>query len=355
MHEKFLLKALAQARLGQGHCAPNPAVGAVAVKNGTIIAQSHHEGAGNPHAEPLVLAQFPPKTKGVSLYVSLEPCNHWGKTPPCVDAIIKHEIEEVIFAYKDPNPIIHLNNSSNILRAHGIKVTHYPIKEIDDFYNSYTYWTLTKKPRVTVKIAQTLNGKIALFDKKPIKLSNKLCEQFTHQQRAKTDIILTSAQTVKHDNPKMNVRLDQKEQQKPVAIIDSHLSLENTAAIFSEAKQCHIFYCDQKAKPKGYPNSSYHMMPMKNGLMDLDAVIKQLGALGYHDVWAEVGGTLFSSLHQDGLVHRTYLYIVPTLLNQDAISAYQQNGVFDKQHTVSWQIMDDNIILCLDWSDEKNI
>ena len=151
MHKKFLLAALEQARLGQGFCAPNPCVGAVAVQNGIIIAQACHRGAGTPHAEQLLLAQIPPKTPGVSLYISLEPCNHWGRTPPCVDAIINHGIEQVIFAYLDPNPVVAKNNSSERLRAHGIKVTHYPVEEITEFYKSYTQWTLTRKPRVRLK------------------------------------------------------------------------------------------------------------------------------------------------------------------------------------------------------------
>jgi diaminohydroxyphosphoribosylaminopyrimidine deaminase/5-amino-6-(5-phosphoribosylamino)uracil reductase len=351
MHKKFLLDALAQARLGRGSCAPNPSVGAVAVQNGAIIARSYHKAFGEPHAEPLALEQFPPKMPGVSLYVSLEPCNHWGKTPPCVDAIIKHDIGEVIFAYKDPNPIIAKRNSSEILKAHGIKVTHFPVAEISEFYQSYTNWTLTKKPTITVKIAHTLNGKIALASGKPVRLSNDLCEQFTHQQRASTDIILTTAKTVQSDNPKMNVRLNDEEHQKPVAIIDSHLSLEKTAAIFSAAKHCHIFYCENDPKAVSYPNSTYHLMPTNNGKMDLKAMIGHLGALGYHDVWVEAGGTLFSSLHKEGLVHKTYLYIVPKLLEEHDISAFIRRDIFDKNHTVSWRAMGDNMIAYLEWLD----
>ena len=92
-------------------------------------------------------------------------------------------------------------------------------------------------------------------------------------------------------------------------------------------------------------------MPMKNGVMDLSAVIKHLGELGYHDVWVEAGGAVFSALHRKGLVHRTYLYLVPTSLEQSAISAYQQSGIFDRAHTVSWHAMGDNMIACLDWQE----
>jgi diaminohydroxyphosphoribosylaminopyrimidine deaminase/5-amino-6-(5-phosphoribosylamino)uracil reductase len=347
MHKKFLLSALEQARLGQGHCAPNPCVGAVAVQNGTIIAQASHRGAGTAHAEQLLLAQIPPKTPGVSLYSSLEPCNHWGKTPPCVDAIINHGIEEVIFAYSDPNPLVAKNNSSERLRAHGIKVSHFPVEEITEFYKSYTYWTVTKKPRVTVKIAQTLNGKIGRSVGDRLILSNALCEEFTHKLRKNSDIILTTAKTVHRDNPKMTVRLGEEEQAKPIAIIDRQLSLDPKAALFSTALHCHIYHCEEQ---KGfYQNSSYHLMPMNQGMMDLKAVINHLGELGYHDVWVEAGGALFSALHREGLVHRTYVYLVPNSLEDNAISAYQQNGLFDREHKVSWHAMGNNMIICLDW------
>lgn len=349
MHKKFLLEALQQARLGQGHCAPNPSVGAVVVKEGVILAKAYHKGAGTPHAEPLVLAQIP-KTPGLSLYVTLEPCNHWGRTPPCVDAIIEHGIEEVVFAFADPNPIVAKNNSSDILRAKGIKTTHLPLEEITEFYKSYAHWTLTHEPWVTVKIAQTLNGKIGLSQGKRVILSNTLCEQFTHKQRAITDVILTTAKTIQHDNPKMNVRLDSKVQSKPIAIIDPHLSLDKTSSIFATATHCHIFHCQSKdSQINPYPNSTLHWMPMCRKRMDLKAVFKELGALGYHNVWVEVGGTLFSALHEEGLVHRTYLYIVPKILEPQALSAYSNDDLFNKAHTISWQPMGDNMIACLDW------
>lgn len=351
MHEQFLLAALEQASFGQGRCAPNPSVGAVAVQNGRIIAQAWHQGAGTPHAEHLLLAQIPPKTPGVSLYITLEPCNHWGRTPPCVDAIINHGIEEVIFSYLDPNPVVVQNHSSIKLQSHGINVVHFPLSAVDEFYKSYIYWTATKKPRVTVKMAHSLDGKIGGPNGERIYLSNSLCGEFTHKMRAATDVILTSARTVSLDNPKMNVRLNDMTQSKQVAIIDSDLSLDKKAVIFSTAEHCHIYH--KSGRTKDYPNSTFYSMPEKDGKIDLVAVMKHLGELGFHDVWVEAGGTLFTALHQDKLVHRTYLYIVPLSLGHNAISAYQQSGLFDQKHTVSWHAMGNNMIACMDWQEDE--
>ena len=367
MHEQFLLAALEQARLGQGSCAPNPCVGAVAVHNGTIIAHAFHNGAGTPHAEQLLLAQLPPKIPGISVYITLEPCNHWGKTPPCVQALVDYGVEQVVFAYYDPNPLVAVNNSSEQLRQQGISVTHYPLKEIDDFYTSYTHWVETGKPRVTVKMAQSFDGKIGRADGDRLILSNGLCAEFTHKQRAIYDVILTSAKTIHCDNPKMNVRLNGHEQAKIVAIIDKNLSLDQNALIFSTASHCLIYHRtgvtvpqDQIAgrssasieKKDQVPRCTYYAMPIKNNQLDLAAVISHLGELGYHDVWVEAGGAVFSALHKQRLVDRTYLYLVPTSLGENAVSAYQQNGIFDRKHRVSWHVMGDNMIACLDWSED---
>ncbi len=354
MHEQFLLAALEQAKLGQGQCAPNPSVGAVAVQNGKIIAQTYHKGAGTPHAERLLLAQLPPKMLGVSVYITLEPCNHWGKTPPCVNALIDYGVEYVYFAYRDPNPIVAKNNSSALLRNQGINVDYIPLKEIDIFYKSYSQWIQTGKPRVTAKIAQSLDGKIGAIQGERIILSNKLCAQFTHEQRAVSDIILTSAKTILADNPKMNVRLNNMERKKPVAIIDSHLSLNKEAVIFSTASECHIYHNENLSAPKDkLSHCSYYPIPLKKGLLDLEQIIIHLGYLGYHDVWGEVGGALFSSLHEEQLVDRTYLYLVPTVLGENTVSAYQKKAFFARKHQVSWQVMGDNMILCLDWQDNR--
>jgi diaminohydroxyphosphoribosylaminopyrimidine deaminase/5-amino-6-(5-phosphoribosylamino)uracil reductase len=202
---------------------------------------------------------------------------------------------------------------------------------------------------VTVKMAQTLDGKIGQSEGNRLILSNSLCSRFTHEMRAASDVILTTARTIDLDNPKMNVRINNTEQSKPVAIIDRRLSLNTEAVIFSTASHCYVYHND--IKDVKYSNSSFYPMPLKDGFMDLNAIISHLGELGYHDVWVEAGGALFRSLHHQGLVHRTYLYIVPAILGEKAVSAYQQSELFDRAHTVSWHAMGDNMIACLDWQE----
>ncbi|RUR10845.1 bifunctional diaminohydroxyphosphoribosylaminopyrimidine deaminase/5-amino-6-(5-phosphoribosylamino)uracil reductase RibD [Legionella sp. km772] len=353
MHEQFLLAALEQAKLGQGQCAPNPCVGAVAVQSGKIIAQAYHQGAGTPHAEQLLLAQLPPKMLGVSVYITLEPCNHWGRTPPCVNALIDYGVERVYFAYFDPNPLVANNDSSALLRQHGIRVEHLSLEEINVFYRAYEQWINTGKPRVTVKIAQSLDGKIGARKGERILLSNELCQQFTHEMRACSDVILTTAKTIQADNPQLNVRLNGKEKAKPVAILDTNLTLDE-ALIFSTASECHIYHQETVAPPiDKLAHCHYYAIPAQDDGLNLECVISHLGKLGYHNVWVEAGGALFSSLHQERLVDRTYLYLTPTYLGENTVSAYKKEGLFRRKHQVSWQVMGNNMILCLDWQEDK--
>lgn len=355
MHEQFLLAALEQAHLGRGRCAPNPSVGAVAVQHGRIIAQNYHRGAGTAHAERLLLDELPPNLPGVSLYVTLEPCNHWGKTPPCVDALIQYGVEQVFFAYRDPNPLVAQNSSTDYLQQHGIKVHHLPLAVIDEFYRSYTHWTLTQKPFVTVKMAQSLDGKIGSVTGLRLHLSNNACAKFTHEQRAATDIILTTAKTILLDQPKMNVRLAGQEWMKPLAILDNALILPQNASIFTTTHHCHLFHQEGVSPHESVgarPTISYHPIPSKQGRLDLDALIQELGLLGYHDVWVEAGAELFRSLHQERLVNRTYLYLVPTHVGDNALDLYAGLPLFTRAHRVSWQVMEDNVIACFDWLEE---
>lgn len=349
MHKRFLLAALDQAWLGRGICAPNPSVGAVAVHNEQIIAQSWHRGAGSPHAEQLLLEKLPKNLLGVTLYVTLEPCNHWGKTPPCVDAIIQYGIERVVYAYRDPNPLIVANNTPDLLQQSGIDVLHYPLAEVDAFYQSYSYWTITKKPWVTVKMAQTMDGKIAGAQGKQVPISNASCAEFTHQKRLHSDAILTTVRTVNQDNPSLNVRLSNTSVAKPVAIIDSRGTLNPKAKLLTTAKHCHIYH-DENHQIDALPNCFYHSMPTNKGQLDLEAIIRHLGSLGYHDVWVEAGGKLFTALHQARLVNKTFLYIAPSILGQEALSAYQQPDIFNHASNITWQAMGNNVIASLDWS-----
>ena len=367
MHKQFLLAALEQAWLGRGMCAPNPSVGAVAVRHGKIIAQSWHRGAGTPHAEVLLLNSLPEHCSDVIMYVTLEPCNHWGRTPPCVDAIINRGIQQVVYAYADPNPLVSANNTTALLKEKGISALHFPLPEIDRFYESYRRWMLTGKPWVTAKIAQTFDGKIGLSNKRAI-ISNPLCAEFTHKNRLHSDVILTTARTINQDDPLLTVRLPDQTQAKPVAIIDSQLTLNPQAKVLTQSAHCHVYHHSLIAPEHPFDNCSYHAMPLEglpredepgdfrksdnSSALDLSAIIHHLGSLGYHDVWVEAGSELFNALHTAGLVNRTYVYLAPQLLGEEAIAAWKNTTIFNRPYSITWQAMGDNMIAQFDWQEE---
>lgn len=348
-----MLQALEQAWLGRGICAPNPSVGAVVVSGDKTLAKSYHKGTGKPHAEQLILQQLGDRAKRMTLYVSLEPCNHWGRTPPCVEGIIAAGISKVVYAFSDPNPVVAANQTPSILRDKGIEVIHFPMPEIDLFYQSYRLWVLTGKPWITSKMAQSLDGKIAGISGQRLHLSNDACARFTHQQRLYTDIILTSARTIRQDEPRFDVRLDEIRQKKPLAILDSRLGLSENARVFTSAQHCHIYHDKRYKVSKPIKNCSYHPVSSIDEKLDLSEVIYHLGTLGYHDVWVEAGGRLFSALHEAQLVDTTFLYIVPKVLGETATSGYHGDQIFKRKHRISWESKADNMLLRLDWLEDK--
>ena len=358
MHKQFLRKALEQAYRGRGMCAPNPSVGAVLVHNQHIIAMGHHQGVGTAHAEKLVLSQTPLPFDS-TLYVTLEPCNHWGRTPPCVSAIIQSGIRRVVYAFPDPNPLVRERNTPELLTAAGIEVIHYPLEEIDAFYQSYGHWMKTKNTWLTAKIAQTFDGKIAGKDGARLQLSNDDCAQFTHEQRRHTDLILTSAETLCNDNPLLTARTKEGTWQKPIAIIDRQLRVEADAKALKEAKHCYVFHDSLLTVKNPLPNCTYIRVPLVNQQLDLAFILQQIGQLGFHDTWLEAGGRLFSAFHEQGLVHRTYLYLVPMILGDEAVAAYQGKNFFKKPYRILWQSKGNNVIACLewlnDWQDRKSV
>lgn len=351
MHRLFMLEALNQAWRGRGSCAPNPSVGAVAVRNDNVIAKAYHQGAGKAHAERLLIETCGQDLSGATLYVTLEPCNHWGRTPPCVNAIIDAGITRVVYGFADPNPCVKENNTPALLRQEGIEVIYHALDEVHAFYQSYHHWLTTGKPWVTVKMAQTLDGKIAGPKGQRLQLSNASCAEFTHQQRLHSDVILTTVETIINDDPQFIVRLAQGEQKKPLAILDRQLRLPKSAKIWETTQAVHSYHDVRHVAPF-VGRGDYHAVAVVHDKLDLEAIITHLGSLGYHDVWVEGGGKLFSALHEQGLVNRTFLYIVPEVLGEMAVSGYDGGQIFKRKHQVLWDVRADNMIMRLDWLEE---
>ncbi len=299
----YLQLALEQAIKGRGHCSPNPAVGAVVVKNNMIIGAGHHQGPGLPHAEINALSTAH-DVAGATLYVTLEPCCHTGKTPPCTDSLIQAKIARVVFGLKDPAK--HLPDSGEVvLQRAGIICEHVVLPAIDAFYVSYVKSVTKQQPFVTLKLAITIDGKV------PTAMSTgPALSAFTHRQRKHSDAILTTVKTIIHDNPQLNARTAEGIFKKNVFVVDARLELPLHSQLFNTANTITVFH--DETLQGNLPQVNYVPVPRDEHGLSIKAMLSYMGARGICDVWVEAGGTFFSSMMFQRLADRALVYVAKT-------------------------------------------
>lgn len=346
----YLLQALEEAQKGRGFCAPNPAVGAVAVQNQQIIARGYHHGAGQAHAEVECLSQIPANTPNVTLYITLEPCNHFGRTPPCVNAIIAHGIKRVVYGMRDPNLVVRSLSSDDILNQQGILSDYHPMPEITAFYQSYVYWTQYQRPWVSLKWAQTLDAKNGLKDE-AIHFTHQEVYLFTHQQRYLSDALLTSAQTLITDQAQFTARIAQEVLPKPLMILDRTLRLTGMEKCFLFKRPIFIFHDKAYIPHFHHPDVQYIAMDTMDGFLNLSAILEYVGAMGVQDLWVEAGSRLTAALHERDLVNTTHIYIAPLVFGKSGTEAYQLPfDAFQKPFDIQWIPMGRDVRALINWS-----
>lgn len=332
IHEYYMRLAMKLALKGKGSTSPNPLVGALIVKDGRIVGEGYHQKAGLPHAEIIALDDAGVKTKGASLYVTLEPCAHFGRTPPCVDRIVKSGLKEVVIGMVDPNP---LNNGRgiNIIKQHKIKIEagilEKELKRINDPFIKY----ITKKmPFVTVKVAESLDGKIATKSGDSKWITSDKSRAFAHRIRKDYDAIMAGVNTVLRDNPRLDAWFSDKTITK--IIVDSQLSTAQDANIFS--KNSKVIFATlaissgQETENRKALAQKARILEVKekSGQINLKDMLKKLAQLGITNILVEGGGTLIGSLFDDGLVDRILFFISPKIIGgKDAISSVMGQGV----------------------------
>ena len=342
----YLKQALKLAKIRRGFCASNPAVGAILVKNNKIISTGFHRRSGFPHAEVEAINSAGENAKGANLYVTLEPCCHYGKTPPCTELIIKVGIKAVYYGLTDPNPNV-FNKGAQALNQAGIDCSLVELSEIKSFYESYSYWIINKRPWVTTKLALSLDGKVAGIKHEPVALTGEELKLYTHKFRKKSDALLTTINTILQDNPQLNVRLANKIIKKPIYILDSNLRLPLNARVHQTAEKLVIFHEKSANKKRKLVLTEKNIRCVgirktTEGL-DIEEVLSTIGSDGIHDLWVEAGGKCFQSfLHQE-LIHRALIYIAPKILGNQAISAFQMPFTFQR-HSVQWQQVGQDIV-----------
>jgi len=330
--EYYMGLALKLALKAKGKTSPNPLVGAIVVKAGKIIGRGFHARAGLAHAEVVALDQAGKKAKGATLYVTLEPCAHTGRTPPCVDRVIASGIKEVVIGMIDPNP---LNNGKGIilLKQNNIKVRAGVLSEkIKEINASFIKYITTRMPFVTVKVAESLDGRIATRSGDSKWITSDRSRAFAHRIRKDYDAIMVGVNTVLRDNPFLNVWFSKKKIIK--IIIDSNLSISEDSNIFSSGSQVIIVTLPsrpgQETENRARLSAKAKILEVKEkeGQINLTDALKKLGALQISNIIVEGGGTLIGSLFDQRLVDRVLFFISPKIIGgKDAISSVMGNGV----------------------------
>ncbi len=329
-----MARALQLARRGLYSTHPNPRVGCIIVRDGEQVASGYHEYPGGPHAEINALNQLSGSAQNCTVYVTLEPCSHTGKTPPCVDALIKASPQTVVIAMQDPNPLVSGRGMKKLQQA-GIEVISDVLKIQAMAINAgFVNRMVQNRPLVRLKMAMSVDGRTALANGLSQWITSEAARQDVQFLRARSSAILSTAKTVIADEASLNVRLEAKQlgQQVPVrqpvrVIIDSHLILTGEEKLFSIEGDIWVFTCSQdKAALARFtrPNTQiFQLQADADGHVDLHALMQKLAAMEINEVHSECGAGLAGALIQNRLVDELVIYMAPSLLGNHA------KGLFD--------------------------
>lgn len=336
--EQFMKRAIELAKQGVGWTAPNPLVGAVVVKNGRVIGEGYHRKYGELHAERNALAACTEDPAGATLYVTLEPCCHYGKTPPCTEIIIEKKIAKVVIGSRDPNPKV-AGKGDRILREHGIEVVEDYMREACDALNPvFFHYITTKTPYVVLKFAMTLDGKIATRTGASKWITGEAARNHVHQLRGRYAGILAGIGTVLADDPMLNCRIDGAHQPLRI-ILDSHLRIPMGSRLVRSAKEYPLLIvCNESTQDREEGTNRIQKLeeagakvwtlPEKNGHPDLNVLMQRLGEEKIDSVLIEGGGTVNEAALKAHIVHHVYAYIAPKIFGgEDAKTPVEGSGI----------------------------
>lgn len=319
MNEYYMQLALALARKGKGKVNPNPMVGAVIVKGTQVIGQDYHQLYGQAHAEVNAISSATEDVAGSTLYVTLEPCSHYGKTPPCADLIIQKKFKKVVIGMLDPNPLV-AGNGVRKLQEAGIEVVvgilEAECRELNEVFIKYI---LTKKPFVIMKAAMSLDGKIATTSGESKWITSEDSRKLVHEVRHEVSAIMVGVETVIKDNPELTCRLESG--QNPIRIIaDSTLRIPLDAKVITEIQQAPTIIATTKLSD---PNKIAYLeslgikvliLSQKDNKVDLQDLMYQLGSLNIDSILLEGGATLNFSALEQGIVDKVQIFIAPKFI-----------------------------------------
>ena len=333
-----MLRAIELAKGGIGFVNPNPLVGAVIVKDGRIIGEGFHEKYGTLHAERNAIKNCTEDPKGADMYVTLEPCCHFGKNPPCTEAVVEAGIKRVYVGSSDPNPLV-AGKGIEYLKQHGIEVIEGFEKEACDALNDiFFHYITTKTPYVILKTAITADGKTATLTGSSQWITNEKSRANVHLTRKRVSAIMAGIGTVLADDPMLNCRCS--DPSDPVRIIaDSSLRIPLDSNIVKTANEIPTYVAtlsDNEEKIKLLEQCGINIIKAKDsgGRVDLKELMKTLGAMGLDSVLIEGGAKLHTSALKSGIVNKLQIYIAPKIIGGDGRSAFESLGIEEVSESV---------------------
>ena len=325
----FMRAALGLARRGLGRVWPNPAVGCLLVRDGKVVGRGRTADGGRPHAEAVALAQAGARARGATAYVTLEPCDHTGGTPPCTRALVEAGVRRVVIAIEDPDPRVN-GRGLEALRAAGVEVEVGCLApEAVALNRGFLRRMTAGRPMLTLKLAQSIDGRIATGTGESRWITGPRARSEVHLMRAQADAVLVGAGTVRSDDPKLNVRDLGITDSDPVRVVVSGaLSLSRDSYLAQSAATVPLWIChDNEAEParrKAWEDLGAELIEVPyqaDGQMDLSAMLQRLGDRGLTRVLCEGGGRLAAALIQADLVDEIVCYCAGLVLGEEAIPA----------------------------------
>ena len=334
---KCMVTALQLAHLGLETTHPNPRVGCVISRDGQIVGQGWHKKAGEAHAEVFALREAGDKAVGGTAYITLEPCSHTGRTPPCVDALIKAKVTRVVFAIGDPNPDVNGSGLERLQQA-GIEVQSGLMATAAEELNcGFLQRMRMRRPWVRIKLAQSMDGHIALANGGSQWISGPESRSDVQNWRARSDAIVTGIGTVLADDPSLNVRKSEAARQPSRIIVDSQWRTPVTARLLTLPGKVLIAGSAEKPVPDALRKSAADCveLPSLEGRVDMQALFNVLAVRGYNEVQVEAGATLCGTLLQQRLVDELLIYQAPSILGGAAVSPFalpRLDNMVDRVH-----------------------
>lgn len=323
-----MMLAINMAKEGLGKTFPRPSVGAVIAKDGVLISKARTADGGAPHAEPQAIEIAGKNAVGANLYVSLEPCNHFGRTPPCVDAVIASGVKKVFIANKDINP--KAAGGIEKIRAAGIEVVENFCTDEAMEVNKVFFTNITNnRPYIIVKIGASLDGKIALENGNSKYITCKQARSYVQVLRSKVDGILVGVNTVINDNPQLNCRLEGLNKNLTKIILDTNNRTPNNSQIIKKANKEQVIIFSSREGKVGKAEVIKTPLNKHNNFVDLNFVLKNLSEKGFQQILVEGGGTVISSFIKENLVDELQIIYAPKILGGKSISFAQDVQVFD--------------------------